>query len=92
MKRWRGLQMLVQDAVEHGSRAVEKLQREAVRRPFAILESIPGIDAPAAAIHAVHDLVLTTTHGGIRLANKVVAVAAQAVLETLEDDGGDPPA
>ena len=26
MKRWRGLKSLVVDAVEHGSRAVEKIQ------------------------------------------------------------------
>ncbi len=41
LKRWRGLLALVRDAVEHSSRAVERIQLDVAERPFAILED-PG--------------------------------------------------
>jgi hypothetical protein len=37
MERWRGLKAIVRDSVEHGSRAVERLQKEAAKRPFDLL-------------------------------------------------------
>ena len=75
MSRWRGLVMLVSDAVEHGSRSVERLQKDVVRRPLELLTFIPAIEAPVVAIRHVHDLVVTTTHAGVRLANKALGAA-----------------
>ena len=46
LSRARGLAALVRDAVEHGSRAVEKVHLEIARRPFTVLEHVPGIEAP----------------------------------------------
>ena len=43
MKRWRGLKSLVVDAVEHGSRAVEKIQIETMKLPFALLEQVADV-------------------------------------------------
>ena len=37
-KRWRGLKTLVHDAVEHGSRGIERVQKETAATPFGILE------------------------------------------------------
>ena len=49
MKRWRGLKSLVRDAVEHGSRAIEKVHKETADKPFLILESIPAISTSPSA-------------------------------------------
>lgn len=80
-RRWRGLAMLVRDAVEHGSRAVEKVHLEAARRPFTVLEHIPVIDAPTKVVHAVHDLTVSSVYETIRIVNRVVGSTIDLALE-----------
>ena len=84
MKQWRGLTTLVRDAVEHGSQAIERLQKETAARPFAILEAIPPIAAPAKVIHALHDASIAGTHAAIRLVARVVAGTVEAVLAAVD--------
>ena len=88
MNRWRGLVVLVTEAVENGSKAVEKIQKETANRPFGILEQIPPIAAPVKVIHAIHDVSVTTTHSAIRLVNRVVGDAVVAVLASADSDRG----
>ncbi len=78
--------MLVGDAVEHGSHAVEKLQKDVAQRPFAVLEAIPGLAAPATVVHAAHDLMLGATHRSIRLANRLLGVLLDTVMVAAEDE------
>jgi len=80
-ERWRGLAALVGDAVEHGSRAVERVQVDLARRPFALLEAIPPLAAPARVVHAVHDGTLAVTHGAIRLVSRAVVGVLDAALD-----------
>ncbi len=75
MERWRGLKSLVVDAVEHGSRAVERVQKETARRPFEILARIPPLEVPVKGIHVIHDTAVGGVHGMIRFVNKVVGIA-----------------
>ena len=82
-KRWRGLALLVRDAVEHGSRAVEKVHLETTRRPFAILEHIPGLEMPTRVVHSVHDLTVISVYESIRLVNRVVGATVDVALDTL---------
>jgi hypothetical protein len=70
--RWRGVAKLVTDAVEHGSKAVERIQKETAARPFGILEMIPGVAPPARAVHLIHDATVSGVHGVIRLVTHVV--------------------
>jgi hypothetical protein len=84
VNRWRGLKALVVDAVEHGSRAVEHIQKETARRPFAILEQIPPLRAPAMGIHAIHDTAVSGVHGMIRLVTKVVGGTLDVVIDVVE--------
>ncbi|MBF5043145.1 hypothetical protein FGE12_12170 [Aggregicoccus sp. 17bor-14] len=84
MKRWRGVVHLVRDAVEHGSAAVEHLQKQALATPFRVLEALPGIALPARRVHAVHDGVVSGVHGLVRLVNRGVGVTADVVLDALE--------
>jgi hypothetical protein len=84
MQRWRGLASLVVDAVEHGSRAVEHIQKETARRPFAILERIPPIAAPARGVHLVHDAAVSGVHGAIRLVNQAAGAVIGAAIDVIE--------
>ena len=84
MNRWRGLVVLVRDAVENGSKAIEKIQKETANRPFGVLEQIPPIAGPVKVVHTIHDVSVTTTHTAIRLVNRVVGDAVDAVLATVE--------
>lgn len=68
---------LVRDTVEHGSRAVQRIQLETARRPFAILEHIPGVAEPTRIVHGVHDASVTAVHEIIRVVN----VAAFATVD-----------
>jgi hypothetical protein len=98
LKQWRGLKALVADAVEHGSRAVEKVHMATAHRPFTILEHIPVVAAPTHVVHVVHDVAVTQTYQAVRLVNRAVSAllgwtldvletrAAQPELETPEDD------
>lgn len=76
--------MLVKDAVENGSIAIEKLQKDTANRPFAILEQIAPIAGPAKVVHALHDASVTTTHGAIRVVNRAVGGVLDAVLASVE--------
>ena len=84
MKQWRGLTALVRDAVEHGSQAIEQLQKETAARPFAILEAIPPIATPAKVLHALHDASVSGTHAAIRLVARVAAGTIEAGLAAVD--------
>lgn len=84
LSRVRGLAALVRDAVEHGSRAVEKVHLEIAKRPFAVLEHVPGIEAPTRAVHVVHDLTVQSVYGSIRLVNGLVGTTVEAALDAVE--------
>ena len=84
MQRWRGLKSLVVDAVEHGSRAVERVQKETARRPFEILAKIPLFEMPVKGIHVIHDTTVGGVHGMIRLVNKAVGGTIDVVLDVVE--------
>ena len=83
-KRLRGLKQLLQDAVEHVSLAVERVQLERAKLPFALLERVPTIAAPARGVHLIHDAAVSTTHGMIRLVNRVVGDTLDAVIDEVE--------
>ncbi|MBS1148989.1 MAG: uncharacterized protein H6Q89_687 [Myxococcaceae bacterium] len=84
MNRWRGLVVLVKEAVESGSIAIEKIQKETAQRPFGVLEQIPPIAGPVKVIHTLHDVSVSTTHTAIRLVNRVVGEAVDAALASAE--------
>lgn len=89
MTRWRGLAALITDGVTHGSTAIERIHLQTAAKPFRFLELIPGIAAPAAAIHTVHDLVVRGTYASVRGAAQVVGSVADAALQAAEDRKSD---
>ena len=84
LARWRGAVALLRDAVEHGSRAVERVQIETARRPFAVLEQVPGVAEPARVVHVVHDVGVTAVHEMIRGVNALVGSTVDVVLRRAE--------
>lgn len=84
MERWRGLKSLIVDAVEHGSRAVERIQKETARKPFEILEQIPPLAVPVKGIHEIHDTAVSGIHGMIRLVTRVTGQTLDVVLDAVE--------
>ena len=92
--RWRGAAKLLADAVEEGSKAVERIQKETAKRPFGILERIPGIAAPARAVHIIHDATVSGVHGAIRLVTRAVdgtvGVAFDLAAKDAPDEGPTP--
>ena len=86
--QWRGVARLVRDAVEHGSRAVERIQIETARRTFVILERIPPVAGGARLVHVVHDTSVGTVHKAIRVVNSAVGATVAVVLEEVEKREG----
>lgn len=83
--RWRGLAVLVADAVKHGSRAVERIQKETVGYPFAVLEAIaPPVTVPAHAVHVLVDAGFAVVHGSIRVVTRLVSGAVDLALASAE--------
>jgi hypothetical protein len=84
MGKWRGAVALLRDAVEHGSRAVERIQIETARRPFGIIEHIPAVAAPTRIVHGLHDASVTAVHEVIRAVNVAVSRTVDFALEQVE--------
>jgi len=88
-KRLRGLRALVQDVVEHGSKAVEEVHKATAARTFFVLEKIPPIATPAKVIHVVHDASLTGIYGVIRAVNRVVGKGLEVALDVADSAAPD---
>ena len=80
-KRLLGLRALLEDVVEHGSSAVERVHRETAERTFAVLAAIPPVAGPARVVHDVHDAALTGVYGSVRLVNRAVGAVLTVVIE-----------
>ena len=85
LKRLRGLRALVEDVVDHGSKAVQDVHLATAARTFFVLEAIPPIAKPARVIHGVHDLWVSGVYGTIRACNKVVGKTLEVALDVADD-------
>jgi hypothetical protein len=85
LKRWRGLVALINDAVEHGSSAIERVHLATARRPFWVIEQIPGVAEPTRTIHTIHDAVVTGVYQQIRVVNRIAGKVLDATLETFDE-------
>jgi hypothetical protein len=83
MGRLKGLKDLVQDAVEHGTTAVQKVHEDIASRPFDVLEATP-LRLPAQGVRLVHDTITRTVYASIRGVNRIAGAAAGAVIDEVE--------
>jgi hypothetical protein len=84
LKRLRGLRALLEEGVEHGSSAIERVHLATARRTFTILEAIPPIAAPVRGVHVIHDLSVASVYGSIRLVNRIVGKTLDLALVVAE--------
>jgi hypothetical protein len=82
--RRHGLVVLVAEAVERGSAAVERVQKETMARPLRVIAAIPALATPAAVAQSVHDLVVGSTHASIRFGARVASQVVNAILDATE--------
>ncbi|MGE0708381.1 MAG: hypothetical protein AB7N76_18890 [Planctomycetota bacterium] len=83
-RRIRGLKDLVRDAVQHGSRAIERTHLGTSERTFQVLERIPPLARPSELVHGVHDAIVTTSHLAVRGVTQVVSVGLDLALDAAE--------
>jgi len=93
MDQWRGLRALIEAAVDEGASAVERVHRATAARPFAVLDAIPPIAAPARGVRVVHDAILDTVYGSIRGINHLVGGTLASAIDALDqaEELVDPP-
>jgi hypothetical protein len=82
--RRHGLVVLIAEAVDRGSAAVERIQKETVARPLRVLGTIPALAMPAAFVQSVHDRVVGSTHASIRFGARVAGGALNAILDAAD--------
>jgi hypothetical protein len=88
LNRLRGLRALLEDAVEHGTKAVERVHMATAARPFDILDLTPI--APAArGVRLIHDATVTGVYETIRQVNHLVGVTLSAAIDLYEAESGD---
>jgi hypothetical protein len=84
-KRVQGLRALLQDAVEHGSAAVERVHRQTADRTFTAIELIPRVAGAARVVRGIHGVALSGVYGSVRVVNRAVGAALAAVIEQAID-------
>lgn len=91
MSRWHGVKDLVQDAVEGGANAVEKVHTAVASKPFDVLEQVTPIALPVKGVRLLHDTIVSGVYASIRLVNKAVGVVATVAIDAAtgpKDDAG----
>lgn len=92
IQHFRGLQALVTDAIEHGTKAIEQVHLRTAKRTFDVLEEISPIADPSKQIHNIHDNVVANVYSTIRSVNQLVGKTIESTLEQLDTkvSGGSP--
>jgi hypothetical protein len=85
VERWKGLRALIGDAIEHGASAIERVHVATAKRPFDVMEQIPGLAEPVKGIHQAHDVIVTRTYDAVRLVNRAVGRALDAALDAVRE-------
>ena len=86
MNRLRGLRALLEDVVEHGTSAVERVHRATAARPFEVLDHVPPIAPAARGVRVIHDATVAGVYETIRQVNHLVGVTLSAAID-LYDEG-----
>jgi hypothetical protein len=81
MTRWRGLVELLQDAVHHGTIAVEQVHQSVARTPWQVLARVPPLAPAARSAAAWQATVIGGTYGTIRAVSGAVGAALGACLD-----------
>lgn len=84
MTGWHGLSELVQDAVHHGSAAVEEVHQRVARAPLEVLSRVPPLAPPAGWFAALQAGVIAATYARIREVNAAAGAVIRLCLDVAE--------
>jgi hypothetical protein len=88
--RLRGLRALLEDAVDQGTSAVERVHKATAARPFDVLDHVPVVAPVARGVRVVHDATVAGVYEAIRQVNHLVGVTLAVAIDVLEDAPGEP--
>jgi triacylglycerol lipase len=77
-ERWAAYSSLLEDAVDRGATAIQRIQEDFTARPYDVLERLPPIEAPSRLVRSLHYAGLRTTYDVIRSINRASGVAVRA--------------
>ena len=80
----RGPRALVEASVEHGSIAIERIQKEVLNRTCSWIDRVAPVAPATAVVRAVHDAAVGSTHLAIRGVNRLVGVACEKAIDVWE--------
>jgi pimeloyl-ACP methyl ester carboxylesterase len=83
LQRLEGYRALLQDAVHHGATAIQQVQEELARRPYAVLEQIPPLERPARLVRSAHFSATRGVYGTIRAINATAGAALRGGIDWL---------
>ena len=86
-KELKGLKNLLHDVIDKGSTAIQEVHQELADRPFNVLERLEPIKGPVQVVRSVHDSVLRVSYDSVRSVNRVVAGAADKLMEVTNPSG-----
>ncbi len=89
MNRLRGLRALLEDVVEHGTTAVERVHRATAARPFDVLDHIPPVAPAARGVRLIHDATVAGVYETIRQVNHLVGVTLAAAIDLYDPEGDE---
>jgi hypothetical protein len=84
MDRLRGLRALLEQVVEHGTTAVERVHMATAARPFDILAHIPPVAPGARGVRLVHDATVAGVYETIRQVNRLVGATLAVAIDVAE--------
>lgn len=84
VKELRGINALIHDAVDAGVDATEKMHLAIARKPFAVLEKITPIAAPARVVDRVQLAITTGVYRSIRVVNRLSGSLGKHVIDRIE--------
>lgn len=85
IKQLRGAKDLLQEAVEAGVNATEKVHHAIAKKPYAVLGSLPVIAVPVRHIETVQTTITTGVYRAIRAVNKTSGTLATHLIDRLDD-------
>jgi len=88
MNRLRGLRALLEDVVEHGTTAVERVHKATAARPFEVLDLIPPVAPAARGVRLLHDATVAGVYETIRQVNHLVGVTLSAAIDLCDPENG----
>lgn len=81
----RGLNDLIQDAVDAGVQETAQIHQAIARQPYALLEKIPVVAAPVRTIRRVQEAITDGVYQTIRTLNRTAGILATQVIDYLEE-------